>query len=67
MKALKAAIGPTAAGIRTFVSYQQGHWGQPQGLTSMCDMWHKGKRIGKSTNQQKPFRQYGRQRQDSKQ
>ena len=42
MKAPKAATGPTAAGTRTYVSYQQGHWGQPQG---MCDIWHKGKRI----------------------
>ena len=51
MKASKATIGPTAAGTRTYVSDQQGHWGQPQGLTSMCDMY-KGKRMGKSTNQQ---------------
>ena len=67
MKASKATIGPTAAGTRTYVSYQQGHCGQPQGLTSMCDMWYKGKRMGKSTkfNQQKPYWQYARQRQDS--
>ena len=50
---MKAATNPTAAGTCTYVSYQQGHWGQPQGLTSMCDMWHKGKQIGKSTIQQK--------------
>ena len=53
MKASKDATGPRAAGTRTRVSYKQGHWGQPQGLTSMCDMWHEGKQIGKSTNKQK--------------
>ena len=50
MKAPKAATGPTAAGTCTYVSYQQGHWGQLQGLTGMCDIWHKRKRIGKSAN-----------------